>query len=188
MIETLKELDKSFFLFLNSFHQENLNSLMEVFSGKILWAPLIILALFHSYKSWGKKGLGFFTLFLALTMIATDITSSYVFKNIFLRLRPCRDPELENLVYRFGQKCGGRFGFISSHAANTFGIVTFYLGAICPETKWKHLLWIFPILVSFSRIYLGVHFPGDILVGAIVGLAWGNALVFCFKNSYGANR
>ncbi|MGE3608892.1 MAG: phosphatase PAP2 family protein [Bacteriovoracaceae bacterium] len=156
---------------------------MVLLSGKLIWSPFILFALFQAYKKLGKKGFGLFFLFWLLTLVASDVTASSLFKNIFLRPRPCKEDDLEKLIYHFGQKCGGRYGFISSHAANSFGLITFYLGILNPQSKWKYSLWLIPVAVSFSRIYLGVHYPSDLIIGAIVGITWANALIFTFKNS-----
>lgn len=188
MIETLQSLDRSAFLFLNSLHAEWLNSLMTVLSGQSVWVPFLGYFFWYSYKHFGKKETGYFALFLLLTLIASDVTSSYVLKNMINRLRPCREIDLQPLIYSFGQKCGGKFGFVSSHAANSFALVMFSVRTLNFESKWKHLIWIAPTLVSFSRIYLGVHYPGDILGGLIVGICWSLWFAWIFKNRQGASR
>jgi undecaprenyl-diphosphatase len=187
VIESLSSLDRSFFLWINSFHVPWLDSSMVFLSGQLIWLPLIGFFFWYSYKLFGLKSFLFFSLFLVLALVASDVTSSYVIKNIFNRLRPCREIDLKPLIYSFGQKCGGKFGFVSSHAANSFVLISFSMSAMNLK-RWFHLLWIAPILVSYSRIYLGVHYPGDIFGGMIVGLFWGLIFSYFFKSIQGANR
>lgn len=108
--------------------------------------------------------------FIALTVLLADQISVQLFKEIFLRLRPCHTPTIADFVHTVNNECGGLYGFISSHAANTFS-VAFFIGLLLK----KHYPWLLILLlvwasiVSYSRIYLGVHFPGDILGGILVG-------------------
>jgi undecaprenyl-diphosphatase len=162
---------------------------MLTLSGQLIWIPFIVFFLFHSYKSDGKKGAFFFLLFLSLVLSASDATSSYIIKNYFNRLRPCKETELIALIHSFGQKCGGRFGFVSSHASNSFALVFFSVRAIKFKNHLKYYMWIMPTIVAYSRIYLGVHYPGDIIGGIVVGIFWGFIFSQLFKLSYyGANR
>lgn len=183
MIESLIALDRSLFLTINSWHSEWMNPLMILFSGQIIWFPLIVIALWMVHKQLGIKGLSLFFLFLLLTIIASDVSSSYILKNTFNRLRPCREIDLKPLIYNFGQKCGGKFGYVSSHAANSVAIVLFTLRAIPNKNHYVYLLWLLPLLVSYSRIYLGVHYPGDVISGALVGVIWGLIFSWIFKRT-----
>ncbi|MBA2404234.1 MAG: phosphatase PAP2 family protein, partial [Bdellovibrionales bacterium] len=81
-----------------------------------------------------------------------------------------------------GQKCGGRFGFVSSHAANSFAILSFSFLALKFKPRYFHFMWLLAILVGYSRIYLGVHFPGDIAGGMLVGILWGFTLGIFFRH------
>jgi undecaprenyl-diphosphatase len=180
MLEALLTLDRSAFLFINSLHWPWLDGVMLILSGKLLWLPFILLFLWLGKRDLGLKGVGYFTLFLVLTLVASDVTSSYLLKNLFLRLRPCREEELRALIHLFGQKCGGKYGFVSSHAANSFALVAFGLWSMRPPKSFL-ILWLLPVLVSYSRIYLGSHYPGDILGGALVGLAWAALMSWVFR-------
>jgi undecaprenyl-diphosphatase len=180
VIESLNALDRSFFLFLNSFHAPFLNPVMTFLSGQAIWIPFIGFFFYYSYKKQGKKLTFLFGLFLVLAIIASDVTSSYILKNIVNRLRPCRELDLQPLIYSFGQKCGGKFGFVSSHAANSVVMIFFSIRSLRFERKAVYLFWLIPLLVGYSRIYLGVHYPGDILGGTIIGLFWG----FCFSTMF----
>lgn len=184
-MNSLQDLDRSVFLALNSLHMKPLDPLMVFFSGQIIWVPLILWVIWHAFKHLGKREAALFVMFLIITLIVSDSSSSYVMKNIFTRLRPCRLEELRPLIYQFGQKCGGRFGFISSHASNSLALVSFTLLTLSGLSRLKYAFVFLAIVVGFSRIYLGVHYPGDVLVGFINGGFWG--IVFA-KMYHGASR
>ena len=173
MTDSFSLWDTKLFFFLNSFNASWLNPIMVFFSGQLIWVPLVAIILYFSFREFPRHQFYLFLFFLFLTIIASDITSSYILKNISKRLRPCRIEEIKLLMNSFGQKCGGRFGFVSSHAANSFAILTFSFLTLKRLKGFFHLIWIIPFLVSYSRIYLGVHFPGDILGGSFVGISWG---------------
>lgn len=179
MLKSLNDLDLSLFLYMNSFHVSWMDSAMIFLSSQLIWIPMIVFFVYRGYSFFPKKTFWVFLLFLFLALIATDVTSSYVMKNLVHRFRPCRLPEIKALIYNFGQKCGGKFGFVSSHAANSSVLIFFSLRVLRLK-GWANLLWLLPLSVSLSRIYLGVHYPGDILGGIIVGLIWGYVLSYLF--------
>ncbi|HXH31775.1 MAG TPA: phosphatase PAP2 family protein [Bacteriovoracaceae bacterium] len=176
-------LDTSLFLQLNSLHASWLDPLMVFASGQFLWIPFILYFIYFAAKNLRTRPAVLFGLFLVLTLIACDVTSSYILKNIFERLRPCKLPELKLLIHSFGQKCGGKYGFVSSHAANSTAIIQFALLTLPFTFRFKHLFWVIPCLVAYSRIYLGVHYPGDVLGGAVVGIFWASAFAWMFNRS-----
>lgn len=108
--------------------------------------------------------------FIALVIILSDQISVNFFKEIFLRLRPCHNPEISNLVHTV-DGCGGQYGFVSSHASNTFALAVF-LGLIFKKhlSYLLHIMLVWAAIVSYSRIYVGVHYPADILCGALLGV------------------
>jgi undecaprenyl-diphosphatase len=172
MLDWVMELDTRLFLFLNGLHSEGLDGVMYWISGKTTWWPFYVLLL--AYLAWQKGWqLAPMVLFIALSITLTDQTSVHLFKEVFERLRPCRDPALEEVIHLVNGRCaGGKFGFISSHAANTFGVASLLLYWI--RRPWFTVVMIiWGTLVAYSRIYLGAHYPGDVLAGSIWGLLCG---------------
>jgi undecaprenyl-diphosphatase len=183
VIESLDQIDRAIFLGINSFHFEWLNPLMKTFSGQLIWLPFIAFLIYRARPLYPQKKIFIFLGFILLVIIASDVTSSYLIKNFANRLRPCRIPELKEFIYQFGQKCGGKYGFVSSHAANTMGLITFTFFTLRLKLKNFWWLWTLPVVVGWSRIYLGVHYLGDILGGYTVGFLWGYVFYLIFKNS-----
>jgi undecaprenyl-diphosphatase len=163
----LERLDQQLFLFLNSLNSPFWDQVMHAISGKIIWVPLYLAILIFLGVTYKRKFL-IILLFIILAVILTDQISVQLFKNLVQRLRPCHDPALEGLVHLFKGECGGQFGFVSSHAANSFNVALISLLFI--RKKWftiSIILW--AIVVGYSRIYLGVHYPGDVICGSILG-------------------
>lgn len=171
MIEKIIELDEQLFLFLNGIHNNALDSAMFWISEKYTWIPFyaillgIIIWKFKIRAIYVLLGIGFVILF-------ADQLTSGLMKPFFERFRPCHEPDLAGMVYLV-EKCGGKYGFASSHAANTFGLATFIF--LVFNHLYRYLGWLFlwAFIVSYSRIYLGAHYPLDIIVGGIIGILIG---------------
>lgn len=133
------------------------------------WLPAYLLLLLWVYRREGLKVLGRVVLSLVLLIGFTDGVSARLLKPGFARERPCHaEAELGFEVHVLPGDCGGRYGFVSSHAANFFGMATFF-GLFFGQRKWSLLFLGVATLVAYSRVYLGVHFPADVLGGALLG-------------------
>lgn len=174
MIEWLEAIDRALFLALNGAHHPLLDSMMVFISEKWTWIPLYAVMALIAQRKWGWKGLGMFAVLAALTVVLTDQISVKLFKNVFERYRPCHNLEIGHLVHTVNEKCGGIYGFVSSHATNHFGIAVFFAATLFRKHRMGWVILLFwAALVSYSRIYLGVHYPADVTVGGIVGVLIG---------------
>jgi len=166
MLELLDQTDKVVFQVINGIGNSYLDPLMILLSQKWIWIPLYLFLIFNFVKEFEHRFWVFILAVLAVVLFADQTTSGFM-KPFFERLRPCKDDSFSHLV-RIVAGCGGKFGFASSHAANTMGIaVITYLSVRRDWTKWL-ILW--ASFVGLSRVYLGVHYPGDVLAGFMVGL------------------
>jgi len=163
----LERLDQQLFLILNSYNSPFWDTVMHAVSAILIWVPLYLAILICIALKYKRKFI-VILLFLILAATLADQISVHLFKNIFHRLRPCHEPSLEGLVHLVDGKCGGMYGFVSSHATNSFNVAI--LSLLFIRNRWFTAFIItWAMIVGYSRIYLGVHYPGDVICGSILG-------------------
>ncbi|MDR3188342.1 MAG: phosphatase PAP2 family protein [Prevotellaceae bacterium] len=169
--------DTDLFLFLNGLHSDFFDTLMWYASAKWTWVPLYVLILFLLYRRLGWRHFLLMLLGLALCVLLADRISSGFFKPLFERLRPTH--ALGDVVHTVRGYRGGRCGFVSSHAANMFAIAVYSL-LLMRRRHFTVFMLVFALFVSYSRIYLGVHYPLDIICGGLLGagIGWGVAALY----------
>ena len=181
MLEILDNVDASLLLFLNGANNEFFDELFWLITGKFAWIPMICVLLFCTFRKDWKTGV-LVVVGIALTITLCDQVSSGIIKDAVCRLRPTRDPEIGSLVHVVNGYRGGQYGFVSSHAANSFGVAMF-LAMMFRNRAFSWIIMLWAAVLSYSRIYLGVHYPGDIVCGGLLGVALGAVvLLYIYKS------
>src|SRR5690554_3905952 len=179
MLEQLIEWDKDIFLFLNAKHSAFLDIFMWVVSSKEIWVPSILAFLYVIFKD-KRKEIFLIIFHVFLLILISDQISSSIFKPLVERLRPSREPSLEGLVHIVNNYKGGKYGFLSSHSANAFSFALFS-SLLFKHRFYTFVIFIWAALNSYSRIYLGVHYPLDIIAGMFLGLSVALGMYYLYK-------
>ena len=180
MLETLKTIDENLLLYLNAQHNLFFDQLMWLFSNKFFWIPLYAWFLWLMYKKYPKH---YWTVIvtIVLMVVASDQLCNLAKENV-MRLRPSQEPNLHALVHIVNDYRGGMYGFYSGHASNAFAVAFFMITSITEKRKYLiPVCLVYAILTAYSRIYLGVHYPGDILAGAIIGTLLGTGFAYALS-------
>ncbi len=181
-LDKIISFDIKLFLKINGYNNPNLDIFMYLVSNPYIWIFLYLLFLVGIIMK-EKKFFWLPILILIIGIGITDFTSVHLFKETIRRLRPCHNPQLIDLVHTVGKHCGGKYGFISTHAANAFMIITFLSYFFRNKIITISLIF-WGLLISYSRIYLGVHYPLDVLSGAIWGIIIGALSILIYKYLY----
>lgn len=171
MIDRIIEFDKHLMLLLNGWHSPFFDFLMPVITNKYTGIPIYIAILVILFRKTDMKRLLICIAAVLVTFALCDSLSVALFKETFQRLRPCWDPEIMDQV-RMLEYRGGQYGFVSSHAANLFGLATI-TSLLIRNRIYTAFIFVWAALVGYSRIYVGKHFPADVVCGAIFGMIVG---------------
>ena len=180
MLDRIKQIDTELLIFLNNLGNKSWDPLWVSITDKFTFLPLFILIIFFLFKKNGTKGLLVILLFISVLILFTDQFTNVV-KDFTQRLRPCRLDELQGLLRDIDIRCG-KYGFFSAHAANSISVTIFIINCVDESVKnfLKPVLILWVMIFSYSRIYLGVHYPLD----TIFGLSFGIFSGFLFKYIY----
>jgi undecaprenyl-diphosphatase len=174
--------DEKLLLSINGWNSSWADAVMATLSNKLVWIPgYLILAFVLFWRRGGAHFLLAAAVFIPV-IILSDQVASGLLKGWIARPRPCHVAELKEWLHLVDYKCGGPYGFVSSHAANFFALATYVGWHLKPRIPWLPLfLFTVAALVGYSRIYLGVHYPSDVLVGALVGMMSGTLGILLFR-------
>ncbi len=170
MFEKIVSLDKELFVYLNGLGSPAFDSLWLAITKQANWTPFFILLGFFIYKKIGIKNLGIIIVFIALLLLVCNESVEF-FKETFKRIRPCNNPEIKDIIRIVHQS--NTFSFFSGHAANSMATMTFLFLILKKHYQYSFLVFLYPLIFAYSRIYLGVHYPTDILTGYFFGCIYG---------------
>ena len=185
IIQQLGGVDTQAFLCLNHLHATFWDYFMYIYSGKFVWIPFYLSFLVVMFKNFPWKANVECLLLISLIILACDQTASGLLKPLVERMRPSNpDNPISPLVHVVNGYRGGRFGFPSSHAANTWGLA-FFAMYLARRKQLTLFLSLWALLMCYSRIYLGVHYPGDVLVGTVIGFCMASLFYNIFQRVKG---
>lgn len=180
MLDYLLQLDENLLLFFNGLHASRLDTIMFALTDGKIWLPLFLFTVIFILVKYRGKGF-FILLFIGLVITLGDQISSGLLKPLIGRLRPSHEPHLEGILHLVNNYKGGLYSFVSSHATNSFGVATMLWLLIGKQYKWIGVFFGWALIFSFTRVYLGVHYPGDILAGALLGISIAFAINWLFR-------
>ena len=171
-MENILNLDREFLIYLNNLGSNNWDFLWLTLTNKFTYSAFFLFVIYLIFKNFSIKQSLFILLSIAMLILLTDQFTN-VIKDSFQRLRPCRDDTLNFLLRSIEVRCG-KYGFFSAHASNSIAVSVFLFKLFNNNnTALNYFLLLWVIVFSYSRIYLGVHYPLDIIFGLIVGFVFG---------------
>jgi len=175
VIDQLINLDIKLFLYLNGLGTEMWDGFWNFITYRFTWIPIYLLLLYLIYRISGWKGLFYYIIAISILILIVDQTTYYWFKAVFQRPRPSHEDSGISDIIRITGEPGGHYGFISAHASNTFAIAVFLGYQLKQVFRYSAiLLTVWAVFISYSRIYVGVHYPADLICGAL----WGTFVAF----------
>lgn len=176
----LQEINTQLLLWINGHHYASLDVIMYWASNRFIWIPLYTILLYLFAKSYQNK-IWIVLICITILIVLCDQTANLA-KDYFQQLRPCHEPSLANLLYLVNGECGGSFGYVSSHAANSTGLTFFVLMLLNKKHSWlKYVMFTYAALLCYSRIYLAAHYPLDVLRGIALGIIYGFIVIRFYK-------
>ncbi len=178
MLEKLLSLDTELFVYLNGLGSGEYDGFWLFVTRQSNWIPLFLLLLYIIYKKLGIKQTLYLLLFVAVIIAITDQTTN-LFKNGFQRLRPCNNPEINSFIRVVQSRSS--FSFFSGHASNTMAVAAFLYFILKDKINYFGFIFVWPLVFAYSRIYLGLHYPGDILTGYLFGFTFAFLMFKVYK-------
>jgi membrane-associated phospholipid phosphatase len=184
--QKLEHWDQWLFIQLNSvLTNPFFDTIMPFLRNSLNWTPLYLFLGVFVLLNFRARG-GWWCVFFVATAALTDMTGTYIFKHNIERLRPCSDPDFFFHVRLLVDYCSGGYSFVSNHAANHFGLAAFFFITMKHVLKkWALIGFVWAALIAYAQVYVGLHYPLDVLVGSLLGLAFGTLTGTQFNKRYG---
>ena len=188
LLSMLKTMDTMVFLTVNSHHNAYFDSVMWLVSGKLIWVPMYVSLFFVLLKNYSYKVVFAILLAIGVVILFTDSFTAQVIRPWVCRLRPSNlDNPMTSMVHVVDGYRGGAYGFPSNHASNTWGLA-FFITFLFRRYKLTFFFFLWALLVCYSRMYLGVHYFGDLLIGGLLALAGASTVFYVFRKVSGDTR
>ncbi|MXN92817.1 phosphatase PAP2 family protein [Flavobacterium sp. Sd200] len=178
MLEKLQQLDTDIFVYFNSLGSQTFDPFWEMITRFYYWIPVFAVVVYYAFKKLGKKHAFLVLGMVALVILFTDQTTNLI-KFLVKRPRPCNNPEIADVIRAVQRRIS--FSFVSGHASNSMAVTFLAYNILKPYVKYIGLFFLWPFIFGYSRIYLGLHYPGDILCGYLYGLLTGWVIFLLYK-------